>query len=89
MCTAKKEEKRLEKAAKFAAKNVKTVATPGDKKVKEKEKKDVEPPFVNTTPKGEKKGEIRLDLRLEKLSQPSFRSLSTHGRWIQPDRGRI
>ncbi|KAJ7498074.1 tRNA synthetases class I-domain-containing protein [Mycena galericulata] len=53
---AKKEEKRLEKAAKLAAKNAKTVATPGtDKKVKEKEKKDVEPPFVNTTPMGEKK----------------------------------
>ncbi|KAJ7147637.1 tRNA synthetases class I-domain-containing protein [Mycena crocata] len=53
---AKKEEKRLEKAAKLAAKNAKTVASAGaDKKVKEKEKKDVEPPFVNTTPKGEKK----------------------------------
>ncbi|KAJ6465158.1 tRNA synthetases class I-domain-containing protein [Mycena vitilis] len=54
--SAKKEEKRLEKAAKLAAKNAKTVAsTGGDKKVKEKEKKEVEAPFVNTTPPGEKK----------------------------------
>ncbi|KAJ6580851.1 tRNA synthetases class I-domain-containing protein [Mycena capillaripes] len=52
---AKKEEKRLEKAAKLAAKTAKTVASTGDKKVKEKEKKDVEAPFVNTTPSGEKK----------------------------------
>lgn len=54
----------------MAAKNAKTVATPGDKKVKEKEKKDVEPPFVNTTPPGEKKGEIGLDLGVE-LFRPS------------------
>ncbi|KAJ7846289.1 tRNA synthetases class I-domain-containing protein [Mycena leptocephala] len=52
---AKKEEKRLEKAAKLAAKNAKTVASTGDKKVKEKEKKEEEAPFVNTTPPGEKK----------------------------------
>ncbi|KAJ7230406.1 tRNA synthetases class I-domain-containing protein [Mycena pura] len=54
---AKKEEKRLEKAAKFAAKNAKTSVSSGNKnpKEKEKEKKDVEPAFVNTTPMGEKK----------------------------------
>ncbi|KAJ6485548.1 tRNA synthetases class I-domain-containing protein [Mycena sanguinolenta] len=53
---AKKEEKRLEKAAKLATKNAKnSAAGAGEKKVKEKEKKDVEAPFVNTTPMGEKK----------------------------------
>ncbi|KAJ7714328.1 tRNA synthetases class I-domain-containing protein [Mycena olivaceomarginata] len=52
---AKKEEKRLEKAAKLAAKTAKNVPNAGDKKVKEKEKKEVEAPFVNKTPKGEKK----------------------------------
>ncbi|KAJ7261870.1 tRNA synthetases class I-domain-containing protein [Mycena rebaudengoi] len=53
---AKKEEKRLEKAAKLAAKTPKTSAPTSEKKAKKKEKqKDVEPPFVNTTPKGEKK----------------------------------
>jgi hypothetical protein len=46
----------------LAAKNAKTVASTGDKKVKEKEKKEEEAPFVNTTPPGEKKGEIELDL---------------------------
>ena len=64
MLTAKKEAKRLEKEAKLAAKAAKaTVANAigvGDKKVKDKaqkEKKDeVEVPFVNTTPKGHKKG---------------------------------
>ncbi|KAH8105479.1 tRNA synthetases class I-domain-containing protein [Cristinia sonorae] len=55
---AKKEAKRLEKEAKLAAKALKTAAaTPaGEKKVKaQKEKKEEEAPFVNTTPKGEKK----------------------------------
>ncbi|KAJ7803219.1 tRNA synthetases class I-domain-containing protein [Mycena olivaceomarginata] len=52
---AKKEEKRLEKAAKLAAKTAKNVPNAGDKKVKEKEKKEVEAPFVNKTPMGEKK----------------------------------
>ncbi|KAL6303664.1 tRNA synthetases class I-domain-containing protein [Sparassis latifolia] len=54
----KKKAKRLEKEAKLAAKVVKlSVQTPaGEKKVKvEKEKKEEEPPFINTTPKGEKK----------------------------------
>lgn len=63
---AKKEAKRLEKEAKLAAKHVKQAAnTPaGEKKAKaEKEKKEQEPAFVNTTPKGEKKGAI---------SSPSF-----------------
>lgn len=56
---AKREAKRLEKEAKLAAKAVKGPAAPaGEKKAKiEKEKKEEEAPFVNTTPKGEKKGE--------------------------------
>jgi valyl-tRNA synthetase len=56
---AKKEAKRLEKEAKLAAKQLKQpAATPaGEKKSKaEKEKKADEPAFVNTTPKGDKKG---------------------------------
>ncbi|KAI0338116.1 hypothetical protein BDW22DRAFT_1338444 [Trametopsis cervina] len=58
ICAAKKEAKRLEKEAKLAAKATKVVAsTPaGEKKVKaEKKKEEEEAPFVNTTPKGEKK----------------------------------
>ena len=57
---AKKEAKRLEKEAKLAAKTVKVTANTnaGDKKAKaEKEKKQAEAVFVNTTPPGEKKGE--------------------------------
>lgn len=60
---AKKEAKRLEKAAKLATKvkkeAVSVVATvTGEKKKpqKEKEKVEDEEPFVNTTAKGEKKG---------------------------------
>ncbi|PCH34745.1 hypothetical protein WOLCODRAFT_79194 [Wolfiporia cocos MD-104 SS10] len=56
--SAKKEAKRLEKEAKLAAKVAKVAAaTPaGEKKVRaEKEKKEEEAPFVNTTPKGDKK----------------------------------
>lgn len=52
----KKEAKRLEKEAKLAAKAVKAaVAAPSEKKEKEKKKKEEDAPFVNTTPKGEKK----------------------------------
>ncbi|KAJ7760204.1 tRNA synthetases class I-domain-containing protein [Mycena olivaceomarginata] len=50
---AKKEEKRLEKAAKLAAKTAKNVPNAGDKKVKEKEKKEVEAPFVTRRRMGE------------------------------------
>ena len=60
---AKKEAKRLEKEAKLAAKAAKAVATTtpaGEKKVKEKAAKDEVAPFVNTTPKGQKKGEFVL-----------------------------
>jgi valyl-tRNA synthetase len=56
---AKKEAKRLEKEAKLAAKALKTttVTSTGEKKAKvEKEKKEDEAPFVDNTPKGEKKG---------------------------------
>ncbi|KAF8257302.1 tRNA synthetases class I-domain-containing protein [Lactarius quietus] len=54
---AKKEAKRLEKGAKLAAKAAKVaaVAPAGEKKAKEKATKSEEVPFVNTTPKGEKK----------------------------------
>ncbi|KAF5368392.1 hypothetical protein D9758_002352 [Tetrapyrgos nigripes] len=59
---AKKEAKRLEKEAKLAAKAVKNAAASavgavtGEKKAKaEKKKEEEEAPFVNTTPKGEKK----------------------------------
>ncbi|KAI0258885.1 tRNA synthetases class I-domain-containing protein [Gloeopeniophorella convolvens] len=54
---AKKEAKRLEKEAKLAAKVAKVAAaTPaGEKKAKEKAAKEEEAPFVNTTPKGQKK----------------------------------
>jgi valyl-tRNA synthetase len=57
---AKKEAKRLEKEAKLAAKATKAVAsTPaGGKKAKEKAAKDEAAPFVNMTPKGQKKGEF-------------------------------
>ena len=59
---AKKEAKRLEKEAKLAAKAAKATpatSTPaGEKKVKEKAAKDGVVPFVNTTPKGQKKGEF-------------------------------
>lgn len=61
--TAKKEAKRLEKAAKFAAKSAKTptpaaaAAPAAEKKKPVKETKVEEPPFVNTTPAGQKKGE--------------------------------
>lgn len=79
---AKKEAKRKEKEAKLAAKSIKNVAKPAsEKKVKvEKEKKVEEAPFVNTTPKGEKKGPspfISVDLELT-----MSRSLSSHVCWL-------
>ena len=61
-CTAKKEAKLAEKLAKQALKAVTpTNAQPfARKEKKEKEKKEVAPveEWVNTTPKGEKKGEL-------------------------------
>lgn len=61
-CTAKKEAKLAEKLAKQALKAVTpTNAQPSARKEKkEKEKKEVAPveEWVNTTPKGEKKGEL-------------------------------
>jgi valyl-tRNA synthetase len=58
LVAAKKEAKRLEKEAKLAAKAAKNVGVPAsEKKVKgEKDRRDEDVPFVNTTPKGEKKG---------------------------------
>jgi valyl-tRNA synthetase len=59
MCLAKKEAKRLEKETKLAAKAAKVPAAT-EKKVKldkaKKDGRDAEVEFVNTTPKGEKKG---------------------------------
>lgn len=49
----------MEKEAKLAAKASKVTANTatGEKKAKaEREKKEEEPPYVNTTPKGQKKG---------------------------------
>lgn len=57
--SAKKDAKRLAKEAKFAAKSAAkaTTAVAGEAKAKvAKPKKEEEAPFVNTTPKGEKKG---------------------------------
>ncbi|KXN91853.1 hypothetical protein AN958_11793 [Leucoagaricus sp. SymC.cos] len=56
---AKKEAKRLEKEAKLAAKASKKVATAPKAKdgAAKKDKVKEEEEFVNTTPKGEKKGE--------------------------------
>lgn len=58
---AKKEAKRLEKEAKLAAKVVNqppsTPSSNGEKRPKaDKDKKDGDAPYVNTTPKGGKKG---------------------------------
>ena len=66
---AKKEAKRLEKEARFAAKAAKQAPTPsnGEKKQKlDKEKKENDAPFVNTTPKGEKKG-MHTTFNIEQL----------------------
>ncbi|KDQ17416.1 hypothetical protein BOTBODRAFT_30213 [Botryobasidium botryosum FD-172 SS1] len=54
---AKREAKQAEKLAKLAAKVAKKADAPATQKKKpvEKEKKEEEKPFVNTTPKGEKK----------------------------------
>jgi valyl-tRNA synthetase len=58
-CIAKKEAKRLEKEAKLAAKAAKGPA-PTEKKTKadktKKDNKNAEVNFVDTTPKGQKKG---------------------------------
>jgi hypothetical protein len=62
---AKKEAKRLEKEAKLAAKAAKAAPTApaGEKKTREKAAKEEVVPFVNTTPKGQKKGEfVRWDI---------------------------
>lgn len=65
---AKKEAKRLEKAAKFAAKTSKApppaaaAAPASEKKKPVKETKEEEAPFVNTTPAGEKKGKYLCTL---------------------------
>ncbi|KAK0461790.1 tRNA synthetases class I-domain-containing protein [Desarmillaria tabescens] len=61
---AKKEAKRLEKEAKLAAKALKTNNNnSGEKKIKVEKKKEEEEVFVNTTPKGEKKGISRNPCR--------------------------
>jgi hypothetical protein len=81
---AKKEAKRLEKEAKLAAKAAKAVATAttntptGEKKAREKAGKDEVVPFVNMTPKGQKKGEF-LGRREETWSYCVWRIFATHG----------
>ncbi|KAI0086782.1 tRNA synthetases class I-domain-containing protein [Irpex rosettiformis] len=75
---AKKEAKRLEKEAKLAAKTAKIAAsTPaGEKKAKaEKKKEEEEAPFVNTTPKGEKK-----DLSLP-MSNTGYNPIAVESAW--------
>jgi valyl-tRNA synthetase len=81
--SAKKEAKRLEKEAKLAAKAGKVTAntTAGDRKAKaEKEKKQAEDAFVNTTPPGEKKGEHQTVPPLEHWMNSSLpRSFPANG----------
>jgi valyl-tRNA synthetase len=57
---AKKEAKRLEKEARLSAKAVKALATTptGEKNAKKKVAREELVPFVNMTPKGQKKGEF-------------------------------
>ncbi|EMD35801.1 hypothetical protein CERSUDRAFT_84897 [Gelatoporia subvermispora B] len=77
----KKKAKRLEKEAKFAAKAAQkaAAASSGDKKAKtekERVKKEEEAPFVNTTPKGEKKD----------LSQPmasGYNPIAVEAAWYE------
>jgi valyl-tRNA synthetase len=70
-CTAKKEAKRLEKETKLAAKTAKAAAlTPaGEKRAKEKIAKSEDAPFVNTTPRGKKKGAFTHMLQSADLIQ--------------------
>ena len=61
---AKQKENEARKAAK-AAKAAKTAATApagGEKKAKKEKEKEEEAPFVNTIPKGEKKGVFAITL---------------------------
>jgi valyl-tRNA synthetase len=77
----------LEKEAKLAAKTAKVAANTniGEKKVKvEKEKKQAETAFVNTTPPGEKKGECwTLSLPHRRVKLSPRRPLATDGRWVR------
>ena len=70
-CTAKKEAKRLEKETKLAAKAAKaaTLTPAGEKKAKEKVAKSEDVPFVNTTPRGKKKGVLTYMLQSADLIQ--------------------
>ena len=78
---AKKEAKRLEKEAKLAAKAAKQPSTPptnGEKKQRvDKDKKDTDDVFVNTTPKGEKKGLCPGISACRELSRVLFRPFCT------------
>jgi hypothetical protein len=82
-----------EKQAKQAAKVVKEIVT-GEKKEKEKpvkEKKEEDMPFVNTTPKGHKKGPIvflvcEFCVLIQSLL---YRHVATHGQRLQSYRSRI
>lgn len=91
----KKEAKRLEKEAKLAAKALKTAVIPGGEKKEKvkpaKEKKEEEAPFVNTTPKGEKKGAHQLSTsRVMQAQLPrDSRYVAAYVKWIQPHRYRV
>ena len=90
LCLAKKDAKRLAKEAKFAAKSAAkaTTTAPGEAKAKvAKPKKEEEAPFVNTTPKGEKKGSYnKLLVSSYRLTQ-YFRSHPTFiCLWLQSKR---
>ena len=86
---AKKEAKRLEKEAKLAAKTAKAPTATKPKAEKEKPKeKEIEQPFVNTTPKGHKKGSFRSTSTIILLTIAN-RHVRAHGSRLQPHRRRI
>lgn len=78
---AKKKAKRLEKEAKLAAKAAKAAPTAPaeEKKAKEKAAREEVAPFVNTTPKGQKKGEfVCLIYVLSDMAQTILRCPGIH-----------
>ena len=93
---AKKEAKRLEKEAKLAAKAAKAAPTvpAGEKKAKEKATREEVAPFVNTTLKGQKKGEFvcfiyaSSDMAQRDEYRPSLSWHSPHGSGAGPHRAR-
>ena len=75
---AKKEAKRLEKELKFATKDLKASAS----KPAQKPTRDVaDTQFINTTPKGDKKGFV-YSYPLALYIYIFFRSITANGRWL-------